>query len=201
MSRKRLLLIGPLAAAALAATGVALAAQLNSPGAQAAEASFNATSVSHARLTTCTVNGSDTFAATLATYAGTATSNDPRLNGTLTIRAASLVDTNTGLGRVVGVFHIRNASGVGSHGSINAVVGNGDATGAAIGRVNGPAGQLAATLSSPFDPAAGFGGSSSGSLGTGTAAGTGVVLNGPFCHQWHKHPLRWLHRHLRKHHA
>jgi hypothetical protein len=199
MSRKRLLLLAPLAVAALAATGVALAA--GGPNAQSASATFKATTVSHARLTTCTVNGSDTFAATLATYTGTATSGDARLNGTMTIRAASLVDTNTGVGRVVGVFHIRNASGVGSHGSINAVVGNGDATGAAIGRVNGPAGQLATTLSSQFDPAAGFGASASGSLGTGTSAGSGVVLNGPFCHQWHKHPLRWLHRHLRKHHA
>jgi hypothetical protein len=199
MSRKRLLLFAPLAVAALAAAGVALAGQLSGPGAQATSASFSATTVSHARLTTCTINGSDTFAATLATYTGTATSSDPRLTGRLRIRATSLVDTNTGLGRVVGIFHIRNANGLGAHGAINAAVDNGGATGAAIGRVNGPGGQLAATLSSPFDPAAGFGVSSSGLLGTGTASGTGVVLNGPFCHQWHKHPLRWLRRHLHRH--
>ena len=198
MSRKHLLLLAPLALA-LAATGVALAA--GGPNAQSMSATFKATTVSHAKLTSCSTNDSDTFASTLATYRGTATSSDARLNGTISIRAASLVDTNTGVGRVVGVFRIRNANGVGSHGSINAVVGNGDATGAAIGRVNGPAGQLATTLSSPFDPAAGFGVSSSGELGTGTAAGMGVVLNGPFCRQWHKHPLRWLHRHIRNHHG
>ncbi len=198
MSRKRLLLLAPLAVAALAATGMALASQ-GGPSAQAASATFSATTVSQARLTTCSINNSDTFAATIATYTGTATSSDARLNGTIRIRATSLVDTNNGLGRVVGVFRIRNANGVGAHGSINAVVGNGDATGAAIGRVNGPGGQLAATLSSPFDPAAGFGGTSSGSLGAGTAAGSGVVLNGPFCHQWHKHPLRWLRNH--RHHG
>src|SRR6478752_4163207 len=181
MSRKHLLLLAPLALSA--------------------SATFKATTVTQAKLTTCAINGSDTFASTFATYTGTATSTDARLNGTLKIRAASLVDTNTGVGRVVGVFRIRNANGVGSHGSINAVVGNGDATGAAIGRVNGPAGQLATTLSSPFDPAAGFGSSSSGELGTGTAAGTGVVLNGPFCRQWHKHPLLWLHHHIRRHHG
>jgi hypothetical protein len=200
MSRKHGLLLAPLALAALAATGVALAA--GGPNAQSASATFTATTVSHARLTTCTVNGSDTFASTLATYAGAATSSDARLNGTITIRAASLVDTDTGVGRVVGVWRIRSTTnGVGAHGSINAVVGNGDATGAAIGRVNGPAGQLAATLSSPFDPATGFGSSSDGKLGTGTAAGAGVVLNGPFCREWHKHPLRWLHRHIRRHHG
>jgi len=198
MSRKHLLLLAPLALA-LAATGVALAA--GGPNAQSMSATFKATTVSHAKLTTCSINDSDTFASTLATYTGTATSSDARLNGTISIRAASLVDTNTGVGRVVGVFRIRNANGVGSHGSINAVVGNGDATGAAIGRVNGPAGQLATTLSSPFDPAAGFGVSSFGELGTGTAAGMGVVLNGPFCRQWHKHPLLWLHHHIRRHHG
>jgi len=198
MSRKHLLLLAPLALA-LSATGVALAA--GGPNALSMSATFKATTVSHAKLTTCSINDSDTFASTLATYTGTATSSDARLNGTISIRAASLVDTNTGVGRVVGVFRIRNANGVGSHGSINAVVSNGDATGAAIGRVNAPAGPLATTLSSPFDPAAGFGVSSSGELGTGTAAGTGVVLNGPFCRQWHKHPLRWLHRHIRNHHG
>jgi hypothetical protein len=196
MSRKRLLLLAPLGLASLAVAGVALAGQGNT-SAQAASATFAATTVNQARLTTCTINGSDTFASTLATYTGTATSSDARLNGTLRIRAASLVDTNTGIGRVVGVFRIRNENGVGAHGSINAVVANGLASGTAIGRVNGPGGQLAATVSSPFNPAAGFGVSSNGSLGTGTSAGTGVVLNGPFCRQWHKHPLRWLHRHLR----
>ncbi len=194
MSRKRLLLLAPLAVAALAAAGIGLAAQ-GGPSATAASASFSATTVKQAKLTTCTINGSDTFAATLATYTGTATSSDARLNGKLRIRAASLIDTNSGIGRVVGVFRIRNSNGVGAHGSINAVVGEGDANGAAIGRVNGPGGQLAATLSSPFDPADGFGASSAGSLGTGTAAGSGVVLNGPFCHQWHRHPLRWLRNH------
>jgi hypothetical protein len=198
MSRKRLLLFAPLAVAALTATGLAVAGP-GGPSARSASATFSATTVTRSKLTTCTINGSDTFASTLATYTGTATSSDPRLNGTLRIRAASLVDTSNGIGRVVGVFRIRNSNGVGAHGSINAVVGNGDAVGAAIGRVNGPGGQLAATLSSPFDPADGWGASSAGSLGTGTSAGSGVVLNGPFCHQWHKHPLKWLRRHLRRH--
>jgi len=188
------LLFAPLAVAALTATGLAVAGP-GGPSAHSASATFSATTVTRAKLTTCTINSSDTFASTLATYTGTASSSDARLNGTLRIRAASLVDTNSGIGRVVGVFRIRSSNGVGAHGSINA---NGDATGAAIGRVNGPGGQLAATLSSPFDPADGWGASSAGSLGTGTSAGSGVVLNGPFCHQWHKHPLKWLRKH--RHH-
>jgi hypothetical protein len=201
MSRKRLLLLALPAAAAFAATGVAFAGPSGGASAQAASATFTATAVTHARLTTCTINGGDTFAATIATYTGTSTSSDARLDGTFEIRATSLVDTNTGVGRVVGIFRIDTATQAGAHGSINAVVANGNAAGLALARVSDPNGRLVATLSSPFDPAAGFGVSSSGSIGTGTAAGAGVVLSGPDCHQWRKHPLRWLHRHLRKHHG
>lgn len=198
MSRKRLLLLATPAAAALAAAGVALAG--GGAGSQTASATFTATDVSHARLTTCSVNGGDTFASTIATYTGTAKSADAQLNGTLTIRAISLVDTNTGLGRVVGVFRIRTDTSAQAHGTIKAAIGNGNATGLALGRVDDPGARLIATLSSDFDPAAGFGVSSPASLGTGTAAGTGLVLSGPVCNQWHGHPLRWLRRHLHRHH-
>lgn len=198
MSKKRLLLLAPLAAAALAAAGVALANGGHTQ-AQAQSATFTATTVQHARLTTCTISGGDTFATTLATYTGTATSSDPRLNGTFRIRAESLVDTTTGLGRVAGVFWIHSGNGAGAHGSLNAAVANGDANGSLIANVWGPSGRIFATLTSPFDPAAGFGASSAGSIGTGTIPGTGVVVSGLSCHQWHKYPLRWLHRHMRHH--
>lgn len=198
MSRKRLLLFGSPVAAAFAAAGVALAA--GGAAAQTASATFSATNVARARLTTCTVNGGDTFATTLATYTGTATSSDARLNGTFRIRAESLVDTNTGLGRVVGVFQIMGTAGAGAHGSINAAVANGDANGSLIGSVHNPGGRVFATLTSPFDPSTGFGGSSSGSIGTGTPAGTGVVVSGLSCHQWHRYPLRWLRRHMHHRH-
>jgi hypothetical protein len=187
-----------LAAAALAAAGVALAG--GGTQAQTVSATFSAATVQHARLTTCTVNGGDTFATTLATYTGTATSSDARLNGTFTIRAESLVDTNTGLGRVAGVFHIQGANGVGANGSLNAAVANGAANGSVIANVRGPGGRFFATLTSPFDPATGFGASSAGSIGTGTPAASGVLISGLSCHQWHKYPLRWLHRHMHHHH-
>ena len=197
MSKKRLLLLAPLAVAALAAAGVAVAG--GGAHAQTTSASFSATTVSNARLTTCTVDGGDTFATTIATYTGTATSSDPRLNGTFKVRAVSLLDTNSGLGRVVGVFHIRNAAGLGARGSINAAVADGNAKGSAVATVHNPGGRLFATLTSPFDPEAGFGASSSGSIGTGTSAGSGVVVSGLSCHQWHRYPLRWLRRHLHRH--
>ncbi len=195
MSRKRLLLLVPLAAATLAAAGVALA-DGGGPAAQTAAATFTATTVSHARLTTCTVDGGDTFASTLATYTGTASGSEARLDGTLTIHALSLVDTNTGLGRVVGTFRVKPDGGPGAHGAIDAAVANGDAIGAVTARLAGrPIDRMVATFSAPFDPASGF---SSASLGAGSVAGTGVVVSGGgSCHPWHRHPLRWLHHHLR----
>jgi hypothetical protein len=199
MSRKRLLLLAAPAVAAFAAAGVALAGS-GGPEASAASATFSATTVSNARLTTCTVDSGDTFATTIATYTGTSTSSDARLNGTFTVRATSLVDTNNGLGRVVGIFRIKNENGLGAHGAINAAVADGDAKGSAVAGLRDPRGRLFATLSSPFDPAAGFGSGSPGSIGTGTSAGSGVVVSGLACHQWHRHPLRWLRRHIHRHH-
>jgi len=197
MSRKRILLLAALPVAALAATGAALAG--GGPNAQTASATFSATTVSHARLTTCTVGSGDTFATTIATYKGTATSSDARLDGPFTIRAASLLDTNTGIGRLVGIYRINAGTGTHARGSFNAAVANGNATGLALGRLIGPNARLVATLDTPFDPADGFGVSSPGSIGTGSAAGIGVAMSGPVCHQWHRHPLRWLRRHLHRH--
>jgi len=196
MSRKRLLSFAvPTTIAALAVVGVALAGA-GGPGEQAASATFTATTVSNAHLTTCSVNGGDTFASTLATYSGTASGSDPRLDGALTIHAVSFIDTNTGLGRVVGTFRIKPDSGQGSVGTINAAVTNGNANGAVNARLVGPPiGRMIATFTSPFDPASGF---SSASLGTGSVTASGVVVSGGgWCHPWHRHPLRWLRRHLR----
>ena len=86
MTRKRLALLGFVVAAALTVAGVA-AAHRGAPSVQSVTATFNATTVTQHSLTTCSINGGDTFQATRATYTGTATSADPRLAGTLTIRA------------------------------------------------------------------------------------------------------------------
>ncbi len=191
MSRKRLLLIALPVAAAFAATGVAVANAVSS-GTQAASATFAATTVSNARLMTCSLNGGDTYAATVATYKGTASSSDSRLDGNIAIRARSVVDTTTGLGRVVGVFKISSSSTNTTHGVIDAAVANGEASGLVTGRVRGPGGQLVATFAASFDPALGF---SSGSLGTGSVTGSGVVLAGQ-CQRGALHPLQWLRSHL-----
>src|SRR5579884_2699641 len=117
MSRKRLALLGLIMATALAAAGAA-AAHRGAPSVQSVSAQFNATTVSQRYLTTCSVNGGDTFQATKAMYTGTATSSDPRLSGALTIRAWSLVDTTNGVGHVYGHFRIVG-TGTRAHGTLN----------------------------------------------------------------------------------
>ncbi|HXH96748.1 MAG TPA: hypothetical protein VNH40_06000, partial [Gaiellaceae bacterium] len=78
MSRPRIVAFGTLAAAALAAAGVAVAGHRTQTTQQAA-ASFSASDVSHAKTTTC-VASDGTYQDTNATYAGSATSGDSRLN-------------------------------------------------------------------------------------------------------------------------
>jgi hypothetical protein len=177
MSRKRISVFVLLAAAALISAGVA-AAHHGPPSVQAVSATFDATTVSQHSLTTCSVNGGDTFQATRATYTGTATSSDPRLAGALTIRAWSLVDTTNGVGHLYGTFRIIGTGRDRAHGTLNAAIAGGKASGLARGFVRGRWGHLVASLGSTFDPTAGF---SSGSIGSGTA-GAGFLRSGRWCH-------------------
>jgi hypothetical protein len=183
MSRNHLSLLALPAAAALVAAGVAAAGRTRAPSVSAASATFTATAVTQRHQTTCSVNGGDTFAATEATYRGTAASSDPRLAGALTIRAWSLDDTTSGVGHVFGRFWITGGHGYHAHGTLNAALSNGKASGLARGFVGRPDGRLVASLAAVFDPSAGF---SSGSLGTGAAtAGAGFIRSGPWCHPPH----------------
>jgi hypothetical protein len=179
MSRKRLALLGLIVAAALTVVGVA-AAHRGAPSVQAASATFNAPTVSRESQVTCSVTGGDTFQATIATYTGTSTSVDPRLAGALTIRAWSLVDTTNGVGHVFGRFHIKGA-GTRAHGTLNAALANGKASGLARGFVRHNWGHIVASLGSDFDPNAGF---STGSLG-GSTVGAGFIRSGRWCHPPH----------------
>ena len=180
MSRKRLALLGLIVlAAALMAAGVA-AARGRAPSVQGASASFSAPTVTKKYQVTCTVTGGDTFQATRAVYRGEAASSDPRLAGALTIRAWSLVDTTNGVGHVYGVFHIKGAS-TRAHGTLNAALANGKASGIARGFVRHSWGRIVVSLGSDFDPNAGF---STGSLG-GSTTGAGFIRSGRWCHPPH----------------
>ena len=180
MSGKRLALLALFMAAALAAAGVA-AAHRGAPSVQSVNAAFDATTVTQHSLTTCSVNGGDTFQATRAMYTGTATSSDPRLAGALTIRAWSLVDTTNGVGHLFGTFRIKGTGNNRAHGTLNAAIAGGKASGLARGFVRGQWGHVVASMGATFDPTAGF---SSGSIGSGTA-GAGFLRSGRWCHPAH----------------
>jgi hypothetical protein len=172
-------LLGPIVAAALAAAGVATA-HGRAPSVQGASATFDAATVSNKYQVTCSVTGGDTFQATRAIYTGTASSSDPRLAGTLRIRAWSLVDTTNGVGHVYGVFHIKGAD-TRAHGTLNAALASGKASGLARGFVRHQWGRIVVSLGATFDPNAGF---SSGSLG-GSTTGAGFIRSGRWCHPPH----------------
>jgi hypothetical protein len=175
MSRKRLALMGLVVVAALSVAGVA-AARGRTTSVQAASATFAATTVSNMSQVTCSVTGGDTFQATKATYTGQSLSNDPRLAGALTIRAWSLVDTSNGVGHVFGLFRIKGP-GTQAHGTLNAAIAHGDASGIARGFVRHQWGRIVASLGSQFDPNEGF---SLGSLG-GSTTGAGFIRSGRWC--------------------
>ena len=180
MSRKRLALLGLcVVTMALVAAGVA-AARGRGPSVQSAAATFTTAAVSQKYQATCSVNGGDTFEATRATYTGAAVSSDPRLAGALTIRAWSLVDTASGVGHLYGTFHIKGV-GTGAHGTLNAALSGGKASGLARGFVRGRYGRVVASLGSTFDPNTGF---SDGSLG-GSTTGAGFIRSGRWCHPPH----------------
>src|SRR5437868_14117180 len=117
MLRPRLAVPIVLAAAAVAAAGVA-AATPHAQTTQAAAADFSAVSVSRSHSETC-VSSDGTYQLTTATYTGVATSSDARLNGTLEIRASSVVNTTTKLGFLDGTLRVRGAN-TGPSGAIHA---------------------------------------------------------------------------------
>jgi hypothetical protein len=176
MSRARITALGTLGAAALAAAGVAAAGH-RAQATQQAAASFSADAVSHARTAGC-VAGDGTYQDTNATYTGSATSSDARLDGTLVIRVHSIVNTTTGLGWLAGSFRVHGSQGD-AHGTLHAAIDADKAVGAVTGAANRPVGKLVASFTSGFTPSAGF---SDGTLGAGSGvSGAGTIFSRGAC--------------------
>ena len=145
-----------LASAAALAVGGFAAAESGSPQAiKAVSASFSATSVSSSKTQTCT-NADGTFAFTNARYAGTATSSEASLNGPITLRARSSINTTRNLGTVDGTLRISTSSGRHTDAHFTAVYANGQLSGLATGHGQDPYARLLANLSATFNATAGF---------------------------------------------
>jgi hypothetical protein len=158
---------------ALVVAGLALAHGGGPGSVQAVSATFDAATVSDLHAGTCT--GADgTYTRPNATYTGTATSSDARLNGTLTVRARTFYNATTTLGVVEGHFRVENADGH-TDGKFVAVDTNGTLDGFLGGRAHGPHAGLLGGFTATFDPAAGFSG---GQLGTGSPTNAAVFVSG-----------------------
>jgi hypothetical protein len=90
------------------------------------------------------------------------------------------VDTTNGVGHVFGQFRIKGP-GTRAHGTLNAALADGKASGIARGFVRHQWGRIVASLGSTFDPNTGF---SVGSLG-GSTTGAGFIRSGRWCHPPH----------------
>jgi hypothetical protein len=157
----------------LGAAGLALA-RGGAPNSLApVTATFDATTVSHLRSSTCT--GEDgSYTRTRATFTGTATGDDARWDGKLTVRALSVYNSDTNLGYVVGRYRVATELGP-TVGWFQAVNTNGTLTGFTDAFARGGKAWVLGSLSATFDPAAGF---SNGQLGTGTSNGAAVLASG-----------------------
>lgn len=170
----------PLAALAaglsvLAVAGIAFAHGGSPNSIQSTSASFDAATVSDLKSDSCT--GADgTYVRTRATYTGTATSTDARLNGALVVQASTVYNTTTKLGVVDGRFRVTTTSGH-TDGHFRAVDSNGSLAGFADGRskANDVHANLLANMSATFDPTTGF---SQGKLGDGSSTDTAVFVSG-----------------------
>src|SRR5205085_1450945 len=113
---------------ALVFAGLALAQGSGTRTTKSVSASFAATTVVDSKTTTCT--GADgSYAVTHASYRGTATSGESRLNGPIEIRAHSVVNTATNLGWLDATLTARGANA-----RISGVLAGGHLQGLAAGR-------------------------------------------------------------------
>jgi len=177
MRNKRFIVLAGLLCAALASAGIA-AAVLQSGSVTGVSATFSATNVVKSVQKSCKVNNSDTYTYTRAVYRGTASSSDARLNGPLVVWAQSMVDDTTGVGAFIGQFRINGVSIHNTYGRIQAALSGGQASGSFRGHATGPWGELFAGLNASFTASGGF---TSGNLGTGSGADTGVMLHPGAC--------------------
>src|SRR3954454_15305209 len=170
---KRTLAATVASAAALTATGLAVARNLDSnTNVRALAGTFAATTASRVDTKTCTTTEGKTLVTTTGTYTGAA-AGDPDLTGNTTLSARSTVHTTDNVGVVSGSLKIDVASGRDTQADFSAVFSGGSLAGLAIGRAHDPAGRIVANLSAGFTAAGGF---TSGKIGGSTAAGAAVEL-------------------------
>jgi hypothetical protein len=172
--RKIVLIIA--AIAALVSAGIAVAHESDSKSVKSVSATFTATGASVVKTATCT--GTDgTYATTKATYTGMAISTEPSLNGPVTVKTESVVNTTTDVGTVSGRLRIEGAGGKLTEAEFGAVYSKANLAGLAAGH-SGDHVQLLGNLSAGFTAAGGF---TNGKLGGATTGGDAVLVTPGGC--------------------
>ena len=175
---KRILATTVATAAALTATGLAVARNLDSnTNVRAVAGTFAATTASRVDTKTCTTTDGKTLVTTNGTYTGAAT-GDPDLTGNATLRARSTINTTDNVGFVTGSLRIDVASGQDTRADFTAAYSAGAIAGLAVGHAHDPSARLIANLSAGFTGAGGF---TAGKIGGGTAGGAAVELGPGRC--------------------
>jgi len=173
------MILASMAGLLLVGAGVAVAHGFDSKSVKQVNATFAATTVSNLRTSTCT--GADgSYAKSVATYSGMATSSEPSLNGPVRIEAASFVNTTTGVGTVSGSARIDTTDGRRTSIGFEGVLTHGSVVGIAEGRTRPGRDEvkLLANVSADYSATGGFG---NGKLGGGTAAGDAVLITSGGC--------------------
>jgi hypothetical protein len=160
----------------LVCAGVAVAHGFDSKAVRQVSATFNATTASNLRTSTC-VGADGSYARSSARYTGAAVSTEPSLNGSARIDASSFVNTTTGVGTVSGSARIDTADGRHTSFGFEGVLTHGSVVGLAEGRAGRGDVKLLANFSANYSAAGGFG---NGMLG-GTAAGDAVLITQGGC--------------------
>src|SRR4051794_39407090 len=167
---KRTLAATLASAAALTATGLAVARNLDSStNVRAVAGTFAATTASRVDTKTCTTTDGKTLVTTTGTYTGAST-GDADLTGTATLHARSTINTTDNVGVVSGSLKIDVASGRDTQADFSAVYSGGSLAGLGVGRGHDPAAPLVANLSAGFTAAGRF---TSGKVGRGTTPRAG----------------------------
>jgi hypothetical protein len=173
----RNLILVTASALALSTAGIAVAHGFDGRTITPASATFAATTANNLKTLTCTGSDGNTYAATRATYSGTAVdAADPSLNGSLTFDATSLINTTTNYGTVSGRIQVGSGDSE-TDAQFTGVYSNGVVVGLAQGRDHSSS-ELLANVSAGFSATGGF---TSGLVGGGTSAGYAVKLASGQC--------------------
>jgi hypothetical protein len=178
---RKAILIALGSAVALVAAAGAMAALFTASGVSATTATLSTSQAVDVKTRTCTGADGKSFAVTSGRYTGAADFTNPatELDGPLTLKVHTTVDTGSHLGYVEGSFRVKDDDTRLSGRFWGTLDGTGKLAGFLTGASRGHHAVVLGTLSGTFVPATGFSGPAS--LGTAPSSAALAVLAGRVC--------------------